>query len=92
MPFDAASLTLVDSKMFSRNNEPTIKYVKYEHKNLPFWQRNSPSSLDILHLNLVYCEGKYNADKELYYTKGIIVKRIVSGKYMYILSSSVIKM
>ena len=82
IPFDVTSLTLFDSKIFSRNNQLTIRYVKYEHKILGLWQGTKPSPLDILHLNLVYCGGKYNADKELHCMKAILVKGIVSWKYI----------
>ena len=81
MPFDTVSLTLYDSRLLSRNNQPTIKYLHNElQRNWTFYQR-SPSVLDMLHLNLVYCKGKYNTDKELYDRKGIFVKRIASKKY-----------
>ena len=87
IPFDVASLTLHDSRIFSRNNQPTIEYLtNYMQKNWTFWQKSVPSTLDILHLNLVYCRGKYNADKELYYLKGIPVKRIACKKYVVSIS------
>ena len=83
MPFDAASLTLHDSKIFSRNHKPTIEYLTVDmQKNWTLWQKSVPSPLDLLHLNLVYCRGKYNVNKKLHCRKGILVKRIASKKYI----------
>lgn len=80
MPFDFASLTLFDTKLFSRNAEPTLELLAHEGHKMP--HKALPSLLDMLHLNLAYCKGKYQSDTELQFITGILVSFLIGNAYL----------
>lgn len=56
LPFDQNSITLMDTNTFSKNNKEPLFLIRHLPRDAKKRIKN-PSDLDILHLNLLYCEG-----------------------------------